>query len=94
MVVPESFTDISLNAWIDFRARELIRNGQMTVGWFCEHSHEVMAAPRRMGAILLFDACKLRRSRLNYNAEDVCSITHGEMADIEQLFNNGASYWM
>ncbi len=32
-VVPESFTDISLEAWTDFRAKELIVQGEMTAEW-------------------------------------------------------------
>jgi hypothetical protein len=76
MFVPESHLDISLNAWVDYRASELIAQKKMTASWFCEHSNEVMAAPRRLGAILLFDGCKLRNSRINYNStEDAQLVT-------------------
>jgi hypothetical protein len=92
-IVPETFTDISLNAWIDFRARELIQQGKLTVGWYCEHSHEVIAAPRRLGAILLLDGCKLMKARVNYNADESCAVTHNDVVDLEDLFRREVGYW-
>lgn len=93
IVVPESFTDISLGAWIDFRAKELISQSKMTPAWFCDHSHQIIAAPRRLGAVMLYDGCRLRRSRVNYNAEHCCAVSHSEIAQLEELFNNEVSYW-
>ena len=37
--VPESFTDISLDARADFRADELIRKGEISADWYCENSN-------------------------------------------------------
>jgi hypothetical protein len=92
-VVPESFIDISLGAWVDFRAKELINQRKMPIEWYCDHSHEVMAAIRRVGAILLFDGSGLANSRINYNARRGCLISHDEIAEIEELFRKEASYW-
>jgi len=92
-IVPETFTDISLDAWIDFRVRELIQQGKLTVDWYCEHSHEVMAAPRRLGAIILFDGCKLMNARINYNADQSCAVTHKDMVELEDLFRREVGYW-
>lgn len=92
-VVPETFTDISLSGWVDFRARELIQQKKMTVDWYCEHSREVTAAPHRLGAILLFDGCKLMQARINYNSSHPCSVTHKDMVELECLFRREVSYW-
>jgi len=89
-----SVPDITMYGWIDFRAKELMRNNKMQPQWYCDHSHEVIAAPRRLGGILLFDGCRLMRSRVNYNSNAECSITHREIADIERLFNWQTPYWM
>jgi hypothetical protein len=92
-VVPETFTDISLSGWIDFRARELIQQRKMTVDWYCDHSHEVIAAPCRLGAILLFDGCRFMQARINYNANQPCSVTHKDIVELERLFNREVGYW-
>jgi hypothetical protein len=51
--VPEGFTDISLEAWAEFRANELIRKGRMTVAWYCNHSHRVLEAQPSQGSAAL-----------------------------------------
>jgi len=92
-VVPESFTDISLDAWADFRAGELISQRKITVDWYCENSNAVLSAPRRLGGILMFDETRLAGARVNYNARNECAIRHSEMAELERLLSTPASYF-
>jgi hypothetical protein len=92
-VVPESFTDISLEAWTDFRVKELISQKLMTVDWYCENSSRVLGAPQRLGGALLFDSSKLSSARINYAASDDSLVSHGAMADLENLFSGHASYF-
>lgn len=92
-IIPEVFTDVSLDAWIDFRARELIQQRKLTATWYCDNSHEVIAAPRRLGAIILFDGCKLKNARINCNAHQSCAVTHKDMVQLEDLFRREVGYW-
>jgi hypothetical protein len=89
----ETLPDISLGAWVDYRANELMSEGKMKPDWYLDHSNDVIAAPRRLGAILLFDGCRLSRSRINYNVKDCCLVSHGEMVELEEIFNNQVPYW-
>jgi len=93
-VVPESFTDISLEAWVDYRANELVAQGIMTVEWYCENSHRVLEAPRRLGGALLFDNSSLAAGRVNYSASEKCRISHAEMAELERLLACPAKYFV
>jgi hypothetical protein len=93
-VAPDGFTDISLDAWIDFTARDLISRGKMTVDYFCEHFNEMMAAPRKLGRILLFDGTTLTDSQINYNANEPSSVSHRQMVRIEDMFAWNANWWL
>jgi hypothetical protein len=93
-VAPDGFTDISLDAWIDFTAKDLIARGTMSVEFFCDKFGEIMAAPRQLGGILLFDGATLTGSRVNYNANDACRVNHRQMSKIEDVFGSGASWWV
>lgn len=93
-VAPDGITDISLDAWIDFTATDYIRRGSMTVEFYCENFRAIMEAPRRLGGIMLFDGARLAGSRANYNADEGCRISHGEMVQLEQLFGAGSPYWL
>lgn len=92
-IVPESFTDISLYAWVEFRAQELMQQGKLTVDWYRDNSHKIIVAPRRLGAILLFDGCKLKSARINYNVHQSCAVTHKDMVEVEDLFLREVGYW-
>jgi hypothetical protein len=92
-VVPEPFTDISLEAWADFRARELIDQGKIKIEWYLENSHRVLEAPRCLGAMLLFDHSRFAAGRVNYNAARASALSHGEMAELEQLVMSPAKYF-
>lgn len=91
-VIPESFTDISLDAWCDFTAKELIAKGEITADWYCQNSNRVLSAPRQLGCAVLFDNSKLSGGRVNYNGNGKCTISHSEIAQIEQLLSVPAKY--
>jgi hypothetical protein len=54
---------------------------------------DLIAAPRRIGGVLMFDGCTLKQARINYNAHDACRFSHQEMALLEQLFSQPPPYW-
>jgi hypothetical protein len=91
-LVPETFTDISLDGWLDVRAKGLIAAGKVPCEWYCEHSHEALAAPRRLGGAVLFDT-KLDHARINYSAADECKLSHTAMAEIEALLSTPVAYF-
>lgn len=91
--VPEGFTDISLPAWADFTANNLIAKKKMSVDWYCDHSSEVIGAPRRLGAAMLFDGTTFAKARMNYNAHEQNAITHAEMAELERILTRPCRYW-
>jgi hypothetical protein len=91
--VPESFTDISLETWADFTAKQLIAQEKMTVEWYCENSHCVLEGPRHLGGALLFDDSKLAGARINYNAFERCRVSHADMAALERLLAEPAKYF-
>ena len=92
-VAPDGLTDISLDAWIDFTATDLINRRKMTVDFFYEHFNEMMAAPRKLGGILLFDGTRLTGSRVNYNADEGSSVNHRQMVRLEDVFASEPSWW-
>ncbi len=92
--VPEGFTDISLQAWADFTANNLIASGKMAGDWYCEHSSDVLAAPRRLGGAMLFDGTTFAKARLNYNAHASSTVTHAEMAELERMLSRPCNYWL
>ena len=83
-----SFRNISLIAWLTFTEKRLRQSG-VTLNpandsqWF----NKVIASPRKIGAVLLFDRFLLKASRVNYNAKQECRISHHEMAKFEELFS-------
>jgi hypothetical protein len=93
-IAADGLTDISLDAWIDFTAKDLIRRSKMTVDFYCDKSSEIMSAPRRLAGILLFDGGNLVGSRVNYNSHDECKVSHREMVSLEDLFGNKPAYWL
>jgi len=90
---PDETSDVSLSAWIDFTAHELIKHKQMSREFYCENFSRIIAAPRLLGGILLFNGTSLVASRVNYNANTGCKISHREMSDLEAIFKNNAPYW-
>jgi hypothetical protein len=89
-VVPDHLTDISLDAWTEFRANELLATGQLDIDWYCKNSNRVLAAPRILSGALLFDESTLSAARVNYNADTMMS--HAEMAEIEHLLSQAKGY--
>ena len=54
--------------------------------------NELLAAPRMLSGILLFNRYKLDHARINYNADKKCRISHAEMALFEKIFERSPSY--
>lgn len=57
-----------------------------------ERWYDIIAAPRRLGGILLFKNCTLKMARINYNARETWSITHAEMVELERTFTAPCGY--
>ena len=90
---PTGRADVSLLTWLDFYAKELSGKSELDLDWYCEHFHEILAAPKRIGGVLLFDSCALKGARLNYNALPSCAFTHRQMAMFEGLLGAPPSWF-
>ncbi len=84
---PQGITDVSLSAWVEFTANELIYKKELDFNKYNEIFHKIISAPRKIGGILLFNRCLLKEARINYNAHKGCRISHNEMAQLEECFN-------
>lgn len=78
--------DISLVGWLEHHANDLLSKDEIDAGSYCQRFQEIIGAPRKIGAIFLFDGCSLKASRINYNALPGCALTHRDMAGLEDLF--------
>lgn len=90
---PVGAADVSLGTWADHMANDLIARGKLSAEWYSDHYHEIISAPRRLAAVMLFDGTTFSRARMNYNAHDVNAISHAEMAELEQVFSQPRRYW-
>ena len=80
---------------IDFTAKDLVRQDVLTVEQHDDRMSlysDILASPRRLGGVMLFDGFKLTTTRINYNARDECSLTHAEMAELERLLGDPPEY--
>lgn len=77
--------DISLLTWLDFEAKRLHGKSRLDLNRYYKDFRKIVAAPRKIGGILLFEACSFRASRVNYNAYKRCSLSHHEIARLEKL---------
>jgi len=84
--------DISLSGWMDFQARNLSQQSQLDLKEYCQKSHEIIALPRRLGAIIVFDGCEIRHARVNYNARPHCRLSHKEVAHFEEILGDIPRY--
>ena len=82
---PPGITDISLLAWLDFYANELDSKSCLDLDSYYKDFEEIVAAPRKIGAILLFETCSFKTSRVNYNAKESSRLSHHEIAELEKL---------
>ncbi|MEI8374898.1 MAG: hypothetical protein WCJ35_18905 [Planctomycetota bacterium] len=92
---PPHLTDISLDAWVMFTAKDLFRRGVISAKQYdarIDDYHRVISAPRRVGGMLIFKNCTLATARINYNATNESSITHAEMAELERIFTSTCGY--
>jgi hypothetical protein len=92
-IIPDGFKDVTLSGWINYKADELRQKGQLTVDVITARMDDAFAALRRLSGILLFDGCRLRGARVNYNADEACRVSHAEITQLEQLFSRSSSYF-
>lgn len=78
--------DISLQAWTDFTANELIASAKISVDDYVSRFQDIFRALRRLSGVLLFDDKKLVDARVNYNADEPSRISHGEISKLEELY--------
>lgn len=77
--------DISLSGWIDFQARDLSQQSMLEPKAYRQRFHGIIALPRRLGAIIVFDRYKIEHARVNYNALSKCSLSHKNTARFEEI---------
>lgn len=82
---PRTSDRLSLSNWLDFYANELSSKGLLDLSNYQQLFHEIVSAPRKLGGVLLFDRCSLKCSRVNYNANPSCKLSHPEIAQLEEL---------
>ena len=80
--------DISLQAWIDFTADELIARGKISVEDHVGRFQDIFRALRRLSGVLLFADKKLVAARVNYNADKSSRISHAEISKLEELYRS------
>lgn len=76
---PGGITGISLQDWLDHQ--HLIDPNAM------------LEIPCRLGALAMFGECTFLKSRVNYNVNQENTITHSQIAQIEQLFATKPVWW-
>ncbi len=84
--------DISLSGWLDFQARDLSQQSKLEFKAYCQRFHEIIALPRRLGAIIVFDGYKIEHARVNYNALSKCSLSHKNAARFEEILGGIPRY--
>jgi len=84
---------IPLESWVTVHAERLVQEGKLTPQWYGEHYNNLIATPRRLGAVFIFNDCKLIEARINYNSLPACRITHREMVALERIFSRKVPYW-
>jgi hypothetical protein len=82
---PNGITNVSLQAWVEFTAKELIKKGKLSKKTYADSYTEIVQAPKVIGGILLFNRNKLVGARVNYNAHKSCKLSHQEISLFEDL---------
>jgi hypothetical protein len=90
---PPGITDISLLAWLDFTAKDLHGKSRLDLNRYCKDFRKIVAAPRKIGGILLFQGCSLKASRVNYNANERYNLSHHQIARLEKLVGTPPAWW-
>lgn len=93
---PSSNTSkVSLPCWLDQKLEELRKEGKIsnTAEEHDEICDGLFKELRKIGGIMLFDnRCQLKRSRINYLANESNRLSHSEMATLEACFSSGPSW--
>ena len=76
---------------MDFHARDL-QKSQLELKEYHQRFSEMIALPRRLGAIIIFDGCKIRHARVNYNALSHCKLSHRDIAHFEEILRDTPHY--
>lgn len=82
---PQGIKDISLQAWVEFTAKELIQKNELCVNTYSSNYTQIVQAPKYIGSIMLFNRCTLIHSRVNYNAYENCVLSHQEISFFEDF---------
>ena len=83
--------------WLNDTAQNLCKpkaKGEPDLTWdkFCEDYQEIVRAPRRIGAVLVFTGCKFEFGRMNYYANDQNSLNHEALAQFEGILRHPACW--
>jgi hypothetical protein len=71
---------------MEHHAEGLISKGKLSPSTYGSNERRLLDAPRKLGAILLFDGFELAHARMNYNALPACAIQHADLAELERVF--------
>lgn len=82
--------DPTLDGWIEWRARDLMRRQELTTEEYCDTYPKQLSLPQRISAYLLFGQEGLVLARLNYNATH--RIAHAQISEIESFFSRRPRY--
>ncbi len=79
--------------WLYDKAKRLCNErdckGRPKYDWneqFCADHDALIAAPQKIGALLVFDGRSFKFARVNYYAAEANRVTHAEVAKLEQVF--------
>lgn len=84
--------DTSLVGWLNFKVKYLNKTSHFDMVKFNQVSNDLINAPRKIGGILLFDDCTLKKARVNYSAKEECKLSHNEMSIIENILKEPPMY--
>jgi hypothetical protein len=83
---------VSLLEWLEYTGKRLAEANRASASWLDDHFREILAAPSRVGAVMVFQGSEFTSARINYNARPACAISHAEMAELERLFSRPRRY--
>lgn len=91
--LPDGRLDDTLGGWINHHASNLIGAGELASEEYIKWHTELMAAPMKISAIVVFERYTFSFSRINYNALSSCVLTHADMAQLDELFSMPPPTW-
>ncbi|RIK78195.1 MAG: hypothetical protein DCC68_15760 [Planctomycetota bacterium] len=85
--------DDALVGWLDHRATELVRQNQLQWDRYLQSRTQLLMAPAKISAIVVFERYDFSFARMNYNALPSCMLTHAEMAELDELLATPPPTW-